>query len=91
VQRNKYVQDATSVQARISHSCRFIPKEQLQRKASDVSDKRKAKISPSSIAVNTYVWRNVVLSANFVQKRQHIRYHNISTAVDSAALPINTI
>jgi hypothetical protein len=35
--------------------------------------------------------RNVVLSTNFVQKRQHVRYHNISTAVDSAALPINTI
>jgi hypothetical protein len=35
--------------------------------------------------------RDVVLSANFVEKWQHIRYHNISTAVDSAALPINTI
>jgi hypothetical protein len=35
--------------------------------------------------------RNVVLSTIFVQKRQHIGYDNISTTVDSAALPINTI
>jgi hypothetical protein len=35
--------------------------------------------------------RKLVLSTNFVQKRQHVGDDNISTALDSAALPINTI